>query len=268
MFIRTTIQLHSNIFFLILPVNAKWYKLTLMIWSLSFLSGFNYSGSILISTELVQKHKRECSQIDMTNLTIVTNNISYKNSNCMLLTSEDYQQLLWTSTSELPGCIITGLLLDWVGRKKTWAITSALASLSLGFMLLGCALSSTAVTILLFLARGSTMAATFCAWVYIPEVYPTQIRGVAFGSAGIFTKIGGMITPFVAQVLFEHSSSIAIVFYVVAGAIATIISMLLPVESMGLDLSTISQKDKTQERAQKNDEGYQSITPLAPQQNK
>jgi hypothetical protein len=46
-----------------------------------------------------------------------------------------------------------------------------------------------------------------------------------------------MITPYIAQVLVDHSLFSAIGVYAAMGAIALIVSLLLPIESKGLDLS-------------------------------
>ena len=90
---------------------------------------------------------------------------------------------------------------------------------------------------ILFLARGSSVSITWCCFIYTPEVYPTKVRSIAFGLGSSFIRLGGMITPYFAQVLLEYSEDLAIGIYMGVGAIATILPLCLPIESKGLDLS-------------------------------
>merc|ERR1712150_131678 len=105
------------------------------------------------------------------------------------------------------------------------------------FLMLGCSVSKTYLMVMLFVARG-TMAGVFqVVYLYTPEVYPTNLRAVAYGSASAVARVGAMITPYIAQVLVDHSLFSAIGVYAAMGAIAVIVSLLLPIESKGLDLS-------------------------------
>merc|ERR1711894_729810 len=85
-------------------------------------------------------------------------------------------------------------------------------------------------TILLFLARGSANAYFWTYLVYVPEAYPTEIRSVAFGVASACNRIGGMITPYIAQVLMERSEFMALGVYILVGIMGIIAPMLLPIE--------------------------------------
>ena len=42
--------------------------------------------------------------------------------------------------------------------------------------------------------------ADMCGYVYTPEVYPTNMRGIGLGACSGAARIGCMITPFVAMV--------------------------------------------------------------------
>ena len=98
--------------------------------------------------------------------------------------------------------------------------------------------------LLLFAARGSGVGYNWCAYIYAPEAYPTEIRAVTFGIGVTFMRIGGMVTPYFAQVLMAYSSTFALSVYIVSGLIGTILPLLLPIETMGLDLSVSSEKSK------------------------
>ena len=98
--------------------------------------------------------------------------------------------------------------------------------------------SSTAITALLYIARGSGVSYTWIFFVYVPEVYPTDIRSIGFGVGSTFIRFGGMITPYIAEVLLDNSVSLALGVYIVMGILATIAPMFLPIETKGIDLSS------------------------------
>lgn len=52
----------------------------------------------------------------------------------------------------------------------------------------------------LFGARGFATGVFQAVYVYTPEVYPTKIRGSALGLMSSAARIGGLVTPFIAQV--------------------------------------------------------------------
>ena len=55
-------------------------------------------------------------------------------------------------------------------------------------------------TFFLFGVRCFAAVADVGGYIYTPEVYPTEIRGVALGSCSAISRIGAMLTPFVSQV--------------------------------------------------------------------
>ena len=56
------------------------------------------------------------------------------------------------------------------------------------------------LTVFLFGARGFATGVFQAVYVYTPEVFPTKIRGTAMGLMSSSSRIGGLVTPFVAQV--------------------------------------------------------------------
>ena len=100
----------------------------------------------------------------------------------------------------------------------------------------------TVLTVLLFIARGSCVAYGQCLTVYTPEVYPTHIRALGVGAAFTFVRVGGMVTPYFAHVLVAYSWTLSIITYSLFGSLLTLISFCLPLESKGLDLSSLDQE--------------------------
>ena len=200
---------------------------TTLIWFLGVLCGINYYGVVLFATELTMKGNDK----DL--------NGTASNSGCHSLTSNDYISLLWTSLAEFPATLISLYVMDIIGRKSTFAINSAVYALSLVAIAFGKeVMGSTWITVLLFIARGSAVSYTWIYFIYVPEAYPTDIRSIAFGVGSTCIRIGGMITPYIAQVIMENSETLALGVYILMGILGTIAPLLLPTETKGIDLSS------------------------------
>ena len=219
-------------------MHPKRWKLTLLVWIQWFFVGILYYGTILLSTELVRVWGTGCPK--KSNDSIIDSETSIQNT-CIPLTAEDFLYIFWASLAEFPGGLIALYVMDIIGRKKTFAITGALFTISVSLILLGCSLSIEVLTILLFIARGSCVAYGQCLTVYTPEVYPTHIRALGVGAAFTFVRVGGMVTPYFAHVLVAYSWTLSIVMYSLFGLLLTLISFCLPLETKGLDLSSLDQ---------------------------
>ena len=129
--------------------------------------------------------------------------------------------------------------MDVIGRKKTFAINSGLFTLTLVLIVFGReAFGYNLITALLFIARGSGVAYVWTYLIYVPEAYPTEIRSMAYGVGNTWITIGGMITPYIAQVLMGNSETLALSVYILMGILGTIVPRLLPIETQGIDLSS------------------------------
>ena len=220
---------------LALLLEPKRQKLTILLWTMWFIYGMLYYGALLLSTELLRMWDQMC--LDTYHNNVIT--VISSSEECIPLTSTDYLNLLWTSLAEFPGAFIALYVIDIIGRKKTFVFSGAIMTFSLSFILFGCSLSTTSLTVLLFFTRGSCLAYGWCCWIYTPEVYPTYIRAIGFGTASTFTRIGGMITPYIAQVLVDYSWRLSVIVYTLLGVFATLIPIFLPIETMGLDLDKV-----------------------------
>ena len=200
---------------------------TILIWFIGVLCGINYYGVVLFATELTMKGNEE--QV----------NATANSSGCHSLTPNDYISLLWTSLAEFPATFISLYVMDIIGRKSTFAINSGIFTLSLILIAFGSQFfGPTGITILLFIARGTAVSFTWIYFVYVPEAYPTEIRSIAFGVGSTCLRIGGMITPYIAQVMMESSETLALGVYIMMGIVGTIAPLLLPTETKGIDLSS------------------------------
>ena len=104
------------------------------------------------------------------------------------LTTKDYETLIWTTLAEFPGVLLAIFLVDPIGRRNTLRILFGIFTLSI-FLMLGCSVSKTYLMVMLFVARG-TMAGVFqVVYLYTPEVYPTNLRAVAYGKDAFILDI-------------------------------------------------------------------------------
>jgi len=124
-----------------------------------------------------------------------------------------------------------------LGRKKTMIIEFGICG-AVSCLLLIC-LPRLVHGIFMFVLRAFIAGAFQVVYVYTPEAYPTEFRTTAVGIGSGLSRIGAMITPFVAIVLAQLSSAgatAALVLYAVSAVVAAVCAFFLPVETMGRNL--------------------------------
>ena len=119
-------------------------RTTIMLWIIWLAASFSYYGVVLMSTELFESSGQLCS-LDGS----VEESCS---AQCHPLATSDYNHLLWTTLAEFPGIMVSLLLIEKIGRKKTLAIEFFLFTITLA-LLFNCSSSRTLVTVILFMAR-------------------------------------------------------------------------------------------------------------------
>ena len=75
-------------------------------------------------------------------------------------------------------------------------------------------LSREVTTFFLFMTRAFATGVFQAVYVYTPEVYPTSIRASALGLHTTAARIGALLTPFNAQVIFAIRISLLQSIYV------------------------------------------------------
>ena len=202
----------------------------LIIW---FGSGFSYYGAILFSNQLFI-YDNHCGAIS----TNSTNTFVQ----CRVLSKYNYLQLFITSLAEIPGSIITLVLLETIGRKLAMTTVFLLCGVFY-LLLLICTGQNDYIlkTVLLFGIRSCVSGIIQSAYIYTAEVYPTRIRALSLSLCSMASRFGALLTPYVATVLFEYSFFATILVYVGIVIISAIFSFLLPYETKGTKLG---QEDK------------------------
>ncbi|KAM6902105.1 synaptic vesicle 2-related protein [Xenentodon cancila] len=205
----------------------QYWKTTLLLWFIWFANAFSYYGIVLLTTELFQagdlcgenqgaKIEPSCSL------------------ECKYLTSADYKDLLWTTLAEFPGLLVILVAVEYIGRKKSMALCFFMFSLCI-LPLFAC-IGRVALTIFIFISRAFISGGFQVVFLYTPEVFPTETRALAMGTSSAMSKVGALITPFVAQVLLRTSVYLTLSVYCGCCLLAGIASLLLPIETLGRGL--------------------------------
>ncbi|XP_076816791.1 synaptic vesicle 2-related protein-like [Clavelina lepadiformis] len=231
-------------------------KTTILLWIIWFSCAFAYYGLVLMTTELfqVQDSTQQCFRSADDNSAVDCN------LQCHTLSTKDYTDLLWTTIAEFPGIFITLGIIEFIGRKKTMAV-DLLGFALFSFLLIICT-SRSVMIFFLFAARAFISGAFQAAYVYTPEVYPTHIRAIGLGSCSGTARVGAIITPFIAQVMLEHSEPLAVSIYAVVSLIAAVACLLLPIETKGRSMqeSAMTMDPVTNENISSNGIGNEIIS--------
>lgn len=206
----------------------KWT--TILLWLIWFNCAFAYYGIVLMTTELLQQEQPATSDGQCFSV----GNKTDCNLSCHVLTTSDYVDLLWTTLAEFPGLILTLIIINVVGRKVTMAVT--FIGFSVFTLLLTLCTSRQVMIAFLFIARAAISGGFQAAYVYTPEVYPTNVRAIGLGSCSGMARLGAIITPFVAQVLLRSSEQMAVIIYAAVSLIAGVMACFLPVETKGREM--------------------------------
>ena len=141
--------------------------------------------------------------------------------------------------AEMPGLLLTVILIESVGRR--WVLTGNLVGIIL-----------TCISMILFV--NTQMTFIICSaclyffivsvwasiYIYLPELFPTQLRSRAFAVCSTFAKVGGMISPIVFGWIWDRVKASGdfgdggvMVLSLVVGvyAIGVLSSVMLPVET-------------------------------------
>ena len=210
--------------------NGMW-RTTIILQFLWFGSAWLYYGIVLLTTSLLQYDPHCSGGMDEDNSTNMT---SCEDSQ---LDTGDYVKILWAAAAELPGLLITLVIIELIGRKITMA--AEFVACMVGFLLLFICASDIVLALFLFLIRAFTAGVFQAVYVYTPEVYPTTTRALGMGLCQSSARLGAIVTPFVAQVLLHFSDYFTLSLYAGSCIVCAALSLLLPIETKGRALSDV-----------------------------
>lgn len=200
--------------------SSKLTRTTLLLWLLFFGNAFSYYGIILLTSELSSEEGR-CGSTVLQSENLQNDSL--------------YINVFITSLAELPGILLSAVIVDRFGRKLSMAFMFVLACIFL--LPLVTRQRATLTTALLFGARMCSIGTFTVAAIYAPEVYPTAVRATGAGVASAVGRIGGMLCPLVAVGLATgcHLKEAIILFEVVI-VISAACVLFFPFETSGREL--------------------------------
>jgi len=216
--------------------NDEHRRTTLILWFLWFTVIFSYYGVILFTAVLLNKEQGSCGErvVDFTNVPVEGTNTTHVPNHCHKMKPHDYLDYMYTSTGEIPGLVLTFVLAEKFGRRAAMALLFLCSAIMVSFLHL--CLHRMSLVALIFTIRAFVTALVQAVYVYTPEVYPTNIRALAFGTASGMARLGAILTPFVSQVLLETSPHFAVGTYSGFMLICVAASLLLTKETKGKSL--------------------------------
>lgn len=185
-----------------LMFNRKFLRVSLTLLTIWFLMAFCYYGVVVLTPEYFKSHSDA--------------------------KDEPYLAVFITSAAELPGIILAAVAINRFGRKKTQI--SMFAVCGLFMMLLMIPAQVWLLTIFAVVCRMCIMGAFGTTYVFTPEVFPTIIRSTGLGTCASSSRIGALITPFVATAV-KASSWIPLLIYGIGCILAAIVTVFVPVET-------------------------------------
>ena len=205
-------------------------RLSILLCAMWFISLFAYYGAVLLITETI-KQGSTCSDNS------VHRNLWNSSPNpvcsieCKGPAREQLANVFYNSLAELPATIGVAFLADWCGRRNTFVYLFLIYTLMA--ILLSFCTDGTVMLIQLFFWRGIGIALLDVTYLYTSEAYPTHVRSTGAGMLNSIGRIGGLLTPFIAQVLSQNSMFLTFMIYAVISLIGAVIAFFLPIETKG-----------------------------------
>jgi len=126
---------------------------------------------------------------------------------------------------QLPGYLLAAYLIEKIGRKKTGIFFFTGTGLAVLFLL---AVNSSFTSGLF-----AVVLSIFCmgswgfVYAYTPELFPTEMRALGNGSAGVMARISGIIAPYYATFLIESGGNTSVVMTITLALFMLVSSFLI-----------------------------------------
>lgn len=139
---------------------------------------------------------------------------------------------LWTITvsalGELPTLFVVAVAvhIPYLGRKNTWGI-----SYGLGFLALLLVYFEVSFTFFIAVSKLALDMAFTLSYEYTGEIYPTRHRAKGLGMAGAYSRIGGILMPWVGIYISKIGKYLPYLIFGITSLIASIITFILPFET-------------------------------------
>ncbi|XP_058411130.1 solute carrier family 22 member 13 isoform X1 [Diceros bicornis minor] len=128
---------------------------------------------------------------------------------------------------EIPARCSSIFMMQWFGRKWSQMGTLILGGLMCIAIIFVPADLPVVVTVLAVVGKFATAAAFTVSYVYSAELFPTIIRQTGMGLVGIFSRIGGILTPLVI-LLGDYQEAVPMIIYGSLPIVVGLLCFLLP----------------------------------------
>ena len=134
--------------------------------------------------------------------------------------SNVYDSVVYSSALEAPAYLSTGFVLKYFGRKSVMTVCLLQGGICclISAFLADWKGAHTLVQILAFASKFGITLSFSVVYVYTSELFPTSLRGVAYGVANVGARLGGVLAP---ELLLAKTPSIIFGAIAILGAIAS-----------------------------------------------
>ena len=213
---------------------------SLITWTLWFLNGIAYFGTIFITsmmyTWILSCYNHKTDDIKMVRVQTI------ETETCSLIDSKEYEHFVWNSLAEFPAVFISAFIIDILGRRNMYIMCIGIFAVSLlPLIIRHCEMDSVLPFVLLFMARGAGIAWFGNNIVFSLESYSTKTRCTGLGIGLSFMLLGGIAAYFIQQYLKPYSVAIIIFIYFSTSVMGFLLVMYLPTEEMKSDLGYVGE---------------------------
>ena len=198
--------------------SKEYLRLTCQVCSIFFICSFTYYGICFILPQIMEAEENE---------SLVKMNRS---------DAEEYMYngLIISALAEIPNVPFTAFIsnVKCIGRIRAMAIGFFFVMLSSIFgaaYIKALNISSAFFKFFIGLPFGAI-------YVYTLEAFPTAIRSTATGVSNACTRLGGILTPIITQMVFSYTHYAPLILYAIISLGGMFISLFLPFETLGRDL--------------------------------
>lgn len=161
-----------------------------------------------------------------------------------------YLNVFLATVIEAPVYASSSFIADYFGRKRTIFIALCQSSICAIIIVIigGVSNGSMLTTGLALFSKLFITVAVSVIYVWSSELYPTDVRGLAFGTANVFARIGGLISPFiVGPTIAEINKDLPLFILAIIAIVAAAFAFQLP-ETRGLSLPETLQSRRLGEK--------------------
>ncbi|XP_054717899.1 synaptic vesicle 2-related protein-like [Uloborus diversus] len=211
-------------------LSKEYRRATFLFWYIWLAVAFAYYAICLVSPTIIQHGSLRTASSENSTAASYFDDLDILVP-CVKFTRQNYVDLLWTSAAEFPGLIVFTFLIEHMRRKVLLGVSLLISGVLVILLLLKT--HHILIFIFLFGVRGIILADFQLIFVMTTEAFPTTVRAIAMGTGSAFCRLGGLIVPYVAQVLVIKNPVAAIGLLSGVIFLAAIAAALLPFETKG-----------------------------------